>query len=195
MCWLSYLKMHFVWGETEQQLWRKRKDTRQRFRMVVCLLLFFFFLFVFSFELIFTHDSGNFQNLRPVLEWLACVLGLEIIVILRLSASNLCSAQTLVIAATSWPMLFEEIIMASDNEGKWAWLHPTEYFFFLTVFPVCESSYWRLHRTIISVSVSSGAMSSFGSGSSIVRWIIIGWKMFWVSAWVLDCGNVQLVWG
>lgn len=68
---------------------------------------------------------------------------LEIIVILHISALNLSGAQTLVIAVTSWPMLFEEIIMDSDNEGKRAWLHPTEYSFFLffhfTVFP----SLWK----------------------------------------------------
>lgn len=33
----------------------------------------------------------------------------------------------LVIAVTSWATLFEEIIMDSDNEGKRAWLHPTEF--------------------------------------------------------------------
>lgn len=66
---------------------------------------------------------------------MACVLGLEMIVILHISALELCGAQTLVIAVTSWEMLFEEIIMVSDNEGKRAWLHPTEYFFFLYSLP------------------------------------------------------------
>lgn len=43
---------------------------------------------------------------------------LETVVILHVSALNLGGTQTLVIAATSWAMLFEEIIMDSDNEGK-----------------------------------------------------------------------------
>lgn len=43
---------------------------------------------------------------------------------------KLSGAQALVIAVTSWAMLFEEIITDSDNEGKRAWLHPTEHIFF-----------------------------------------------------------------
>lgn len=110
---------------------------------------------------------------------MACVLGLEMIVILHVSASELCGAQTLVIAVTSWEMLFEEIIMVSDNEGKRAWLHPTEYFFFsLQSSLLCESSYSRLHHTIISVSVSSSVTSSSNFKSLIDKWIVIGWKMF-----------------
>lgn len=73
-------------------------------------------------------------------------------------------------------MLFEEIIMDSDNEGKRAWLHPT--FFVFTVFPLCESSYWRAHHTIISVSASANVMSSSNFKSLIDKWIIIQWKMF-----------------
>lgn len=93
---------------------------------------------------------------------MASVLGLEI-VILNVSALNLCDAQALVIAETSWATLFEEIIMEYDNEGKRAWLHPTVYFFFTAVFypPLRER---RLLKTAphnyLSISVSSHVMLS-----------------------------------
>lgn len=170
---------------------------------IVSLSLFFLFCQVQSAFVLtgcsFSWRSSRFlqsSNLRRGSEEVACVFGLEIIVILHISALNLCGAQTLVIAVTSWPMLFEDIIMVSDNEGKKAWLHPTEYFFFpLQSSPLCESSYWRLHHTIISVSVSYTAMPSSNFKSLIEKWIIIGWKMFWVSACTQDCGNFQLLWG
>lgn len=62
---------------------------------------------------------------------MASVLALAI-VILNISALNLCDAQALVIAVASWATSFEEIIMEYDNEGKRAWLHPTVCFFFFT---------------------------------------------------------------
>lgn len=67
--------------------------------------------------------------------------------------------------------------MVSDNEGKGAWLHPAEYFFSVQS-SLCESSYSRLHQTVISVSVSSTALSSCSFKSVIDKWNLIGWKMF-----------------
>lgn len=58
-----------------------------------------------------------------------------IIIILHVSALNLCGAQTLVIAVTSCEVLFEEIIMAPDNEGKGLGYIPQSTFFLFTVFP------------------------------------------------------------
>lgn len=65
--------------------------------------------------------------------------------VLGVSALNLGGSQTLVIAATSCAMLFEEIIMDSDNEEKkgLATSYRVRLFFFLPlcVSPHCESSY------------------------------------------------------
>lgn len=65
------------------------------------------------------------------------VLGFEIAFDLHVSSV----AQTLVIAVTSCAMLFEELIMDSDNEGKRAWLHPTVFSSSLYSLPLlCQSS-------------------------------------------------------
>lgn len=118
---------------------KRGKGALQGFKTVSCQLYLFSSSFVKSIctDRVFMFMTSWVQefDLWRGSEWVACVLGLEIIVILHISALNLCGAQTLVIAVASWAMLFEEIIMDSDNEGKRAWLHPTEYFFFFTVFP------------------------------------------------------------
>lgn len=136
------------------------------------------------------------SDLRRGSEWEARVLGSGIIVILYVSAVNLCGAQTLVIAATSWGM-FEEMIMVPDNEGKkgLATSHRVLIFFLYSLPPLRESSYSTLHHAIISVSFSSSVMSSSYCKSLIDKWIIIGWMMFCVSAWTLDCWKFQLFWG
>lgn len=59
----------------------------------------------------------DFYSPKTCGRWKWNLFDLEI-VILHISALNLYDSQTLVIAATSCAVLFEEIIMESDNEGK-----------------------------------------------------------------------------
>lgn len=109
----------------------KRKGSAARFyssRLKAYLFSFARWIYADCFDPVLISFSS--KNLSCGSEWVASVLGLEIIVILHISALNRFDAQTLVIAATSWAMLFEEIIMEYDNEAERAWLHSTEYFFF-----------------------------------------------------------------
>lgn len=75
--------------------------------------------------------SKVFKHVTWLAQWVAFVLGV--------SALNLGGSQTLVIAATSCAMLFEEIIMDSDNEGKKGFgyiLQSTSFFFCLYASPL-----------------------------------------------------------
>lgn len=114
-----------------------------------------------------------------------------------ISALNRGDAQTVVIAATSWAMLFEEIIMDLITREKGFGYILQSIFFPFTVFPPLWKQLLKTapHNYLSICPLWVSVMSSSNFKSLIDKWIIIGWKMFWVSAWILDCGNFQLFWG